>query len=104
MLNVRRLLDEGVNVGLGTDVSGGASPSMLSAIREACKVSNMVSVSTAPSEGGSRPTPLSTAEAFHLATRGGAHALGVDHLTGDFSLGVALTAANARPHRGVLGS
>ena len=31
MLNVRRLLSEGVRVSLGTDVSGGASPSMLTA-------------------------------------------------------------------------
>ena len=44
MLNVRRLLKDDVHVALGTDVSGGASPSMLSAIREALKVSNMVSV------------------------------------------------------------
>ena len=35
MLNVRQLLDDGVRVSLGTDVSGGASPSMLEAIREA---------------------------------------------------------------------
>lgn len=38
MLNVRRLLAEDVQVALGTDVSGGAAPSMLSAIRETLKV------------------------------------------------------------------
>ena len=37
MLNVRQLLDDGVRVSLGTDVSGGASPSMLEAIREAVR-------------------------------------------------------------------
>jgi len=35
MLNVRRLLDEGVSVSLGTDVCGGASPSMLYLRRDA---------------------------------------------------------------------
>ena len=32
---MRRCLEEGVAVALGTDVSGGAAPSMLSAVREA---------------------------------------------------------------------
>lgn len=87
MLNVRRLLKEGVHVALGTDVSGGASPSMLSAIREALKVSNMVSVYE-----GEQYQPLSYAEVFWLATCGGAQALGVDRLTGDLSAGAVFDA------------
>ena len=39
---VRRLLDEGVTVGLGTDVSGGFSPSVLTAAREAAVVSRIL--------------------------------------------------------------
>lgn len=33
--DVRRALSDGLNVGLGTDVAGGSSPSMLDAIRQA---------------------------------------------------------------------
>lgn len=40
---VRQLLDEGIEVGLGTDVSGGYSPSVLVAAREAEVVSRVLS-------------------------------------------------------------
>lgn len=79
MLNVRRLLAEGVNVSLGTDVSGGASPSMLSAIRETQKVSNLVSL-VEKAERGDEWAPLTDIEAFYLATVGGAASLGVHGL------------------------
>ena len=39
---VRELLDMGINVGLGTDVSGGWSPSILTAAREALGVSRVL--------------------------------------------------------------
>lgn len=39
---VRELLDEGIEVGLGTDVSGGWSPSILVAAREAAMVSRIL--------------------------------------------------------------
>ena len=39
---VRELLDEGIEVGLGTDVSGGWSPSVLVAAREAAMVSRIL--------------------------------------------------------------
>jgi guanine deaminase len=91
MCDVRRLLNDGVPVALGTDVSGGASPSMLSAIREACKVSNMVSVT------GDGSRPLSYAEAFHLATVGGAKALSTPGLTGNFTLGADFDAVVVDP-------
>ena len=50
MLNVRQLLDDGVRVSLGTDVSGGASPSMLEAIREAVRAVASPTVPSAPSQ------------------------------------------------------
>ena len=91
MLNVRRMLDEGVAVSLGTDVCGGACPSMLSAIREALKVSNLVSLGERRADGGAW-SPLSSAEAFHLATAAGARSLGVEDLTGDFTSGALFDA------------
>ena len=91
MCNVRRLLDDGVTVSLGKDVSGGASPSMLSSVREALKVSNLVSLQ-AERPGGGVYEPLSTSEAFWLATHAGAHSLDIDGLTGDFSVGANLDA------------
>ena len=103
MLNVRRCLEEGVAVALGTDVSGGAAPSMLSAVREALKVSNMVSLAERrpPQRFGEHEgkpyEPLSYAEAFWLATVGGARALGVEHLTGDFGDGAAFDAVVVDP-------
>jgi len=91
MLNVRRLLAEGVNVSLGTDVSGGASPSMLSAIRETQKVSNLVSL-VEKAERGDEWAPLTDIEAFYLATVGGAASLGVHGLTGTLTAGAAFDA------------
>ena len=94
MMGVRRALAAGVNVALGTDVSGGASACMLSAIREALKVSNLLSLSAAAASSpadclgaGEPPAPLSHAEAFHLATARGAAALGVEGLTGTLAVG-----------------
>ena len=58
---VRELLDEGITVGLGTDVSGGLSPSVLVAAREAGAVSRYrtcflddTNVAEVPAAAGSR--------------------------------------------------
>ena len=110
-LNVRRMLDEGVRVALGTDVSGGASPSMLTAIREALKVSNLVAIGAGggggdePGEagaaagggGGPRWPALKFAEAFWLATVGGAQALAWPGVTGDFGVGSTFDAVAVDP-------
>ncbi|XP_069778804.1 guanine deaminase isoform X2 [Narcine bancroftii] len=81
LMDVRNALNHKVNVGLGTDVSGGYSPSMLDAVRKAVDVSNSLSIS---SPGYER---LSYKEAFRLATLGGSKALGLDKLTGNFEVG-----------------
>ncbi|KUF87190.1 hypothetical protein AM588_10001437 [Phytophthora nicotianae] len=90
VLNVRRLLNEGIKVGLGTDVSGGYSPSMLDAIRQAVIASKLVSIGNG--SGGEdtdelQHEPLSFAEAFHLATVGSAEALGLSDKVGNFMVG-----------------
>jgi guanine deaminase len=64
-----------VRVGLGTDVGGGTSFSMLRTQEEAYKVAQM---------GGHTLSPLS---AFYLATLGGARALYLDDRIGNFARG-----------------
>ncbi|KAI6036523.1 hypothetical protein BKA83DRAFT_4459925 [Pisolithus microcarpus] len=69
MARVRKLLDHGVKVGLGTDVSGGNSPSVLYAIQMASNTSKMVAI--LPNEGGKK---FDVAMLLYLATLGGAEA------------------------------
>lgn len=78
---VRSLLDAGITVGLGTDVSGGYSPSMLEAVRQSMLVSRCVAMS------GDDRAKLSLEEALYLATRGGAKVLGLDGTIGGFEVG-----------------
>lgn len=59
-------MDNGIHVGLGTDVSGGYSPSMMDAMRFAITVSNVLSMSKEVYE------PLNYRHAFYMATLGGA--------------------------------
>jgi guanine deaminase len=65
----------GVRVGMGTDVGGGTSFSMLRTLGEAYKVARL---------GGATLTPW---RAFYLATRGGARALGLEAVIGSFQPG-----------------
>lgn len=67
-LDVRDLLQREIKFSLGTDVSGGYSNCMLDACRQAIIASKVVSFNK-----GS--WPLTAAEAFSLATIGGAAAL-----------------------------
>lgn len=79
---VRRLLDEGIVVGLGTDVSGGYSPSILEAARQATMTSRFVALTDGDN------AKLSVEEALYLATRGGAEVLGLETKVGAFELGM----------------
>ncbi|GAB7363083.1 hypothetical protein MBLNU230_g3375t1 [Neophaeotheca triangularis] len=79
---VRELLDAGITVGLGTDVSGGYTPSMLSEAREAIFVSRHAAMAD-----GDR-AKLSTEEALYLATRGGAKVVGLEDRIGGFEAGM----------------
>ncbi|KAK8253500.1 guanine deaminase [Phyllosticta capitalensis] len=72
---VRALLDEGIDVGLGTDVSGGYSPSVLEAARQAVL-------------DQAERAKLSTEEALFLATRGGAQVVGLADRVGAFEVGM----------------
>ena len=96
---IRELLDIGLDVGLGTDVSGGYSVSMLDAARHAVLVSRQVAMAVynGDSGGGDGSTEateakLSLAEALYLATRGGARVLGLENSVGAFEVGKSFDA------------
>lgn len=80
VLPVRRLVDRGVRVGLGTDVAGGASPSLLRQCHDAVTVSRLLRDGVdrdLPREGrGVAGSAIDTTYAFWLATVGGASVLG----------------------------
>ncbi|CAG8021548.1 unnamed protein product [Penicillium olsonii] len=87
---VRTLIDEGITVGLGTDVSGGYSPSILEAARQACLVSRLLGQTVEwqkdhpdPGDDEGREK-LSVAESLYLATRGGAAVIDMAEEVGGF--------------------
>jgi guanine deaminase len=80
---VRKLLDEGVDVGLGTDVSGGYSSSILEAARQAATVSRLVGFY----EKTEKPK-LTVPEILYLATKGGAKVVGLEAKVGSFEAGM----------------
>uniref|UniRef100_A0A8C9VBI6 Guanine deaminase n=1 Tax=Scleropages formosus TaxID=113540 RepID=A0A8C9VBI6_SCLFO len=81
MLDVRRVLKSKVKLGLGTDVAGGYSPSMLDAIRRALDTSKALKIKDPQHE------TLSFEEVFRLATLGGSQALCLEKKTGSFEVG-----------------
>jgi guanine deaminase len=76
---IRRFREQGIRVGLGTDISGGYSPSMYENIRQAVLISRLletgVDAMRPEAERGLGEARLSLAQAFWLATKGGAEAL-----------------------------
>ncbi|KAI1329591.1 guanine deaminase [Xylariaceae sp. FL0255] len=88
---VRSLLDRGIDVGLGTDVSGGYSPSVLEAARLAKMVSNHLVMPGGALAGMPEPererAKLGVEEVLYLATRGGARVIGLADKIGGFEVG-----------------
>lgn len=76
---LRRLLHSGVHIGLGTDIAGGASPSILDNARQAIIASRTLESGVDPAVGRERrrlpDQRIDTATAFWLATAGGGIAL-----------------------------
>lgn len=81
---VRKLLERRVDVGLGTDVSGGYSPSILDAVRQAYLVSRHVGFLN---QGNSKYN-VGIAECLWLATVGGAKVVGMEGKLGEFKEGM----------------
>jgi len=108
IMPLRRWLDEGMQVGLGTDVGAGPSLSMWAEAAFACTASKLrwaerqnmadhlrllgVLDETQRSEvirvlGLFSDAPVDPVQAFHLATLGGAKALGMEQRIGSLSVG-----------------
>lgn len=64
-----------ITVGLGTDVGGGTSFSMLQTLNEAYKMAQMLGIS------------INAVQGFYLATLGSAQALGIEDRVGTFKVG-----------------
>ncbi len=77
---VRKRYEQGVNAGIGTDVSGGFSPSMYDNIRQAVIVSRMledgVNGNSPAAERGVPGSRIDYRHALYMATVGGGRALG----------------------------
>lgn len=88
---LRRHLEHGVPVALGSDVGAGAGFSMLKEGLQAYYMQQLLA-----GEG----YPLTPAHLLHLATGAGARALGVADRVGDLSVGKAFDAVLLRPRPG----
>ena len=75
LFDLRRLREQQIRVGLGTDVGGGTSLSLLKTMREAYKVLHL------------QQQPLPPGRALYLATLGAAEALYLDDRIGNFEVG-----------------
>ncbi len=75
LFNLKKSIEYNINVGIGTDVGGGTTFSMLKTLSEAYKVCQLSGYN------------LSAYQGFYLATLGGAKSLSIDDKTGNFEPG-----------------
>ncbi|MEH7086575.1 guanine deaminase [Neobacillus drentensis] len=79
VIPIAHLLSKGVEIGLGTDVSGGFSPSLFDNVRQAVIVSRMledgVNSTLSAEERGVANSRITINEAFYFATAGGGESL-----------------------------
>ncbi|KAF5304833.1 hypothetical protein FQR65_LT07850 [Abscondita terminalis] len=79
--DVKRLVKAGLNVGLGSDISGGSNVGIVGEMRYAMIASTTLSFEKDNYE------PVNYADAFYLATLGGAKTLTLDNVVGNFDVG-----------------
>jgi len=94
---LREALQAQVLVGLGTDIAGGYSVDIMSAMRQAVIVSRMrqndrVVAQSSAMDDGKESLAINWKEALYLATRGGATALRLPEGTGIFAVGAPFDA------------
>lgn len=98
---LRRALEKGLHLGLGTDISGGPISSIFEAARSTVQVSRMLETGvdsrTAQTERGVARSAVIMTTAFHLATAGGGVAL--DLPIGQFAPGYKFDAIAIDPSR-----
>ncbi|MCE9873266.1 guanine deaminase [Hafnia alvei] len=75
LFNLRKAWHKQIKVGMGTDIGAGTTFNMLQTLNEAYKVMQL------------QGWRMSAYEAFYLATLGGAKALGLDGIIGNFNIG-----------------
>ena len=85
--DVRRLQSAGINVSLGTDVSGGPSPSLIETMRLALVCSSSVLFQKRAEKDPEPYEPLTVPDVLSMATECGAKALGLDDKIGNFIVG-----------------
>ncbi|KAL5511607.1 hypothetical protein ACEPAH_4824 [Sanghuangporus vaninii] len=98
MANIGEMLDRGIKVGLGSDVSGGFSPSIVTAIQHASMCSKMVasqiageqSLPAKSSRFAGKQLPIATL--LYLATLGGASLCCMENKIGSFAPGKSFDA------------
>ncbi|KAH6894984.1 guanine deaminase [Coprinopsis sp. MPI-PUGE-AT-0042] len=107
---IGKYLDKGVKVGLGTDVSGGFSNSILTEIRHASMASKVLQFSTIQPKVVNGTTPatfenkqLPIATLLYLATLGGASLCKLDSHIGSFAPGKAFDALLVTPSERAIG-
>lgn len=79
------LYEDKINVSIGSDVSGGYSPSILEVIKQSILVSHHLSIKT--KDQSSFDPKLSVADVIYMATQAGAKAVGLDNVIGSFEIG-----------------
>lgn len=91
---MRESIDEGLKVGLGSDIAGGYTLDMMQVMRSAVLVSKLRSQSEQLSNSKSNSKDITWIEALYLATRGGSLALSppLDPLHGSFKIGAPFDA------------
>jgi guanine deaminase len=88
----RKALDKGLDIGLGTDISGGASPSLLHNCNQAITASRTLEEGVNPElpaeQRGSPNSRIDFKEAFWMATTGGGRALNlkIGQITGGYAM------------------
>ena len=80
IMPLRRYLDEGLNVTIGTDVAAGYSLSMMNECKEVLETSKLYQYLN-------QTEPLKFSEVLYLATLGAAERLGIGAKTGNFAKG-----------------
>jgi guanine deaminase len=97
LTDVKRLIENGVKVGLGTDISGGNRIGILDTLRAAMDVSQHLNFikkqdiqgtgKVPPNEANSAYVPINYKQALFLATLGGAQTCAIDQKVGNFVKG-----------------